>query len=311
MAVLLCARNIRVEFGPLVAVDDISFELSAGELLGLVGPNGAGKTTLMRSVCGLQAPTCGTATVMARNVLGDDEVVRRHVSFAPDSPPAYEELTIDQFLQFVAGAYDLTSSETDERIDFWLEQLWLVDRRHTPIKNLSRGMRQRVTLARTFLPQPHVILLDEPLSGLDPAGRIQLRGVLTMLRQQGCALIVSSHILSDLEAVATHIAIIERGRLLRWTTTAALHQEGAVRRTYLLAVLPGRIDPAAVLNGIDDVTRVRTEGNTFSFEFLAEDVAAARLLRQLVEAGVEVLSYTAVKTSLEEAYLRSGVKQVD
>jgi len=310
MTVLLAADRVRVEFGPLVAVRDVSFELSGGQLLGLVGPNGAGKTTLLRVLAGLHAPTRGNAEIMGKSVLGEHEVVRHHVGFAPDAPPAYEELTIDQFLHFIAAAYQLTRSEADEGIDFWLENLWLSGRRETKIKELSRGMRQRVTLARTFLPRPHVLLLDEPLVGLDPAGRIQLRRVLSMLRNQGCAMIVSSHILSDLEEIATHVAIIERGSILRWSETGAMHHDEDQRRTFELVIV-GNGSYRELIEAIDGVSHCRQDGSTLLFDYHSDDSEAAELLRRLIEKDVPVLSFTRVKTSLEEAYLRSGVRQVD
>ena len=310
MTVLLAAKSVRVEFGPLVAVRNVSFELSGGQLLGLVGPNGAGKTTLLRVLAGLHAPTRGNAEIMGKSVLGEHELVRHHVGFAPDSPPAYEELTVEQFLHFIAAAYQLSRSEADEAIDFWLENLWLSERRDARIKELSRGMRQRVTLARTFLPRPHVLLLDEPLVGLDPAGRIQLRRVLAMLRNQGCAMILSSHILSDLEEIATHIAIIERGSILRWSETDAMHHEEKERRTFELVVV-GNGSHKALVEAIDGVSHCRQEGSTLIFDYHSDDSQAADLLRQLIQDNVPVVSFTRVKTSLEETYLRSGVKQVD
>lgn len=311
MTVLLQAERVRVEFGALVAVNEVSFELAGGQLLGLVGPNGAGKTTLLRVLAGLHAPTRGAARIMGKPVLGEHEVVRHHVGFGPDSPPAYEELTIDQFLRFIAGAYRLDRDSTEERIDFWIEQLWLTDKRHTPVKHLSRGMRQRVTLARTFLPQPHVILLDEPLSGLDPAGRIELRRILSMLRDQGCAMIVSSHILADLEEVATHIAIIEAGRILRWSTAEGLHHDQEARRTYRLTLVDGYDGIAEVLSGIEGVARVEANGRGCQFDYVTDESQVAALLRTLIERDVPVSSFGVVKASLEDAYLRSGVKQVD
>ncbi len=311
MTVLLEARSVRVEFDALVAVRDISFQLAGGELLGLVGPNGAGKTTLLRVLAGLHAPTSGEALIMERPVLGEHEVVRHHVGFAPDAPPAYEQLTIVQFLRFIAAAYGLDRAEGDERIDFWLEQLWLTEKRTALIRTLSKGMRQRVTLARTFLPRPHVVLLDEPLSGLDPGGRIQLRGVLAMLRNQGCAMIVSSHILSDLEEVATHIAIIEHGRMLRYAATRELTHEDVERRTYRLTVLDERDGVAQSLAALDGVRDLRREGRVYTFGYHAGDEPAARLLRELVTAGIDVVSFSEVRASLEESYLRAGVRQVD
>ena len=311
MTLLLEARDIRVEFGSLVAVRDVSFELSGGQLLGLVGPNGAGKTTLLRVLAGLHAPTRGEARILGNPVLGEDDVVRHHIGFGPDTPPTYEELTIEQFLRFIAHAYGLTTGLTDERIDFWLEQLWLLEKRHVLVKHLSRGMRQRVTLARTFLPQPHVILLDEPLSGLDPAGRIELRRILGMLRDQQCAMIVSSHILSDLEEVATHIAIIAQGSVLRWCTMEEMRHEHHERRTYRLTTVDGRQPDSDPLVGIDGVSEVKRSGRQYEFTYSADEQEAAALLRRLIDNNVRVLSFDVVKGSLEDAYLRSGVKQVD
>jgi len=311
MDTLLAASDIRVEFDKLVAVRDISFELSAGQLLGLVGPNGAGKTTLLRVLAGLHVPTRGAAWIMGTPVLNAHDVVRQHVGFAPDTPPAYEELTINQFLLFIAGSYRLDQSESAERIDFWLEQLWLTDKRDTKIKNLSRGMRQRVTLARTFIPRPHVLLLDETLAGLDPAGRVQLRGVLQMLRKQGCAMIVSSHILADLEEVATHIAIIEHGSVLQWSDTAALRHEDAHRRVYELTTVdhdPRHRELIARTAGVSDLD---ANARVYRFEFDADEEEAAKLLRDLVQTGMPIVAFRPIETTLEDAYLKAGVKQVD
>ena len=311
MTLLLEAIDIRVEFGSLVAVRDVSFELSGGEILGLIGPNGAGKTTLLRALAGLQAPTSGAARILGKPVMGEDDVVRQHVGFGPDTPPTYEELTIEQFLRFIAHAYGLSTDLSDERIDFWLEQLWLNEKRHILIKHLSRGMRQRVTLARTFLPQPHVILLDEPLSGLDPAGRIEIRRIFTMLREQQCAMIVSSHILSDLEEVATHIAIMEQGSVLRWCTKDELHHEHHEHRTYRVTLLDGWNTDNDPFVGIEGVTDVKRSNRKYEFTYDADEQAAGALLRKLITENIPVLSFDVVKTSLEDAYLRAGVKQVD
>lgn len=311
MSTLLTADQVRVEYGPLVAVNDVSFSLEGGQLLGLVGPNGAGKTTLMRVLAGLMSPTRGEARVMNKPVLGKDVDVRREVGFAPDSPPAYEDISLVTFLRFVALSYQLDRQEAEERIDFWLEHLWLEDKRDVRIGQLSRGMRQRVTLARTFLPNPHVLLLDEPLTGLDPAGRVQLRGVLASLRNQGCAMIVSSHILTDLEAVSTHIAILEHGRLIRFGPTHALHGDTEGRRRYAIRCVGGVEGCADRLAAWPDVTDVRGTDGAVTFEYQDGDEAAAALLAELVREGLRVSSFHPLREGLEEAYLRSGLRQVD
>ncbi|MCO6438956.1 MAG: ABC transporter ATP-binding protein [Phycisphaerae bacterium] len=311
MSSILRADRVRVEFGRLVALADLSFELEGGQLLGLIGPNGAGKTTLLRVIAGLQVPTRGMAYVLEHPVLGEHEVVRHHIGFAPDSPPAYDDLTVDQFLRFIGGAYGLDHGEIEERIDYWLEQLWLTEKRKSKIRELSRGMRQRVTLARTFLSRPHVILLDEPLGGLDPAGRIQLRRVLAMLREQGCAMVVSSHILSDLEEIASHIAILEHGKILRWATAEAIRQDESQRRPYRVELAGSAADWAPRIAELAGVGTVNPDGRVVIIEYADGDEAATELLQSLMQIKAPVCSFSPIRASLEELYLRAGVKQVD
>lgn len=310
METLLQAENVRVEFESLVAVADISFSMRGGDLLGLIGPNGAGKTTLLRVLVGLQAPTSGTARVMGYDVFHESNQVRGQVAFAPDSPPAYEELTVDQFLHFVGEANGVTGHEVDERIDYWLEQMWLTEKRDEKIKNLSRGMRQRVTIAQTMTPNPTVVLLDEPSSGLDPAGRIELRRVIADLARSGKAVIVSSHILADLEEFCTHIAIIERGRLLRYGNVAELHESQSPHWRYRLRVAKPE-QHTEVIDAIAGVSEVATVNGDVQLVYEAGDEAAARLLRSLIERGIPVSAFSPIRESLEDVYLRTGVKQVD
>jgi ABC-2 type transport system ATP-binding protein len=308
--VLLAANNVRVEFGKLVAVRDVSFRMAPGDLLGLIGPNGAGKTTLLRVLAGLQAPTSGTAQVMGFDVFNESERVRGQVAFSPDSPPAYEDLTVEQFLYFVADLYNVTEGEADERIDHWLEQVWLTERRTSKIRSLSRGMRQRVTIAQTLVPNPTVVLLDEPSSGLDPAGRIQLRQVIASLARQGKAVIVSSHILADLEEYCTHIAIIEHGKLLRYADVGELHETAALQCAYRVRLV-GTDDATEALMAAKGVSHVVISNGAYLLQYEAGDEAAARLLKAFAGRGLDICSFAPVRQSLEEVYLKTGVKQVD
>src|SRR5688500_7942387 len=217
---LLSLESLRVQFDQLRAVNDVSLSLQSGHLLGLIGPNGSGKTTLLRAIAALQPLTKAVARLNAEIIEPGASDVLRQLGFTPDTPWAYEELTVRQFLRFIAMGYELSASEINERIDFWLEKVWLTEKADQKIKQLSRGMRQRVGLARTLLPNPSIILLDEPAAGLDPAGRVQFRQVLCNLREQGKALIVSSHILADMAEYCTHIAIMAQGKLIRFGTVA-------------------------------------------------------------------------------------------
>ena len=310
MSILLQANNIRVEFGELVAVERVGFEMAGGDLLGLIGPNGAGKTTLLRVLAGLQAPTSGSARIMGHDVLNESQFVRGQIGFAPDAPPAYEEMTVEQFLYFVADTYNVRGEEADERIDYWLGQVWLEERRSERIKNLSRGMRQRVTIAQTMVPNPPVVLLDEPSAGLDPAGRIQLRQVIASLAAQGKAVIVSSHILADLEEYCTHIAIIEHGRLLRYSHVDDLSRTDVGRCAYRLSVV-GDAEVSEAIIAIDGVSHVVHNNSDYILEYDAGQEPAAELLRRLVDCDIRVSSFTAVRANLEDVYLKTGVKQVD
>jgi ABC-2 type transport system ATP-binding protein len=308
---LAFADNVRVEFGDLVAVRDISLTLRPGDLIGLIGPNGAGKTTLMRAMAGLQPPTTGRSYIVGQDIFSAPREVRRFVGFAPDSPPVYEELIIQDFLMFIAYAYGLSTDVANERIEFWLEQVWLAEKRNEKIKNLSRGMRQRVTVARTLVPNPVVVLLDEPSAGLDPAGRIQFRKVLASLRDQGKALIVSSHILADLEEYCTHIAIIERGSILRYGRVSELHGRESGRRRYRLTLADTSDHVGDKLSAIESVTDVGRVDSAWSFEYHDGDDHASALLRSLIEQGLAITSFSPDGESLEQVYLNAGVRQVD
>lgn len=311
-APLVELKHIHVAFGQLVALEDVSFSLWPGQLLGLIGPNGAGKTTLLRVLAGLQAAQYGEVRVGGRSLPRESDEIRRHIGFAPDSPPVYEDLTLEQFLRFIGRCYELESEDIEERVSFWLDRLWLTDKRSIAIRNLSRGMRQRVTLARTFLPRPRVLLLDEPLIGIDPKGRVQLRAVLGMLREQTCAMIVSSHILSDLEEVATHIGIIEKGRLLRFEANhGAGHSIGPRQRYRMRAAGTRDASRLEALQRLEGLLNVAELDGAYYFDVEGDDAELARQVKRIVEAGVPLTGLEPVRESLEERYMKIGVRQVD
>jgi ABC-2 type transport system ATP-binding protein len=309
---LLSIRDIRVQYGPVLAVDGLSLELFGGQLLGLIGPNGAGKTTTLRAAAGLQPIRAGSVHIMGWDVFKQPTLVGWHLGLTPDTPALYDGLSVEQHLDFIGRCYGLSNSQRLERIDHWLELLWLKDKRSAKIRTLSRGMRQRLAVARTLLSDPHVVLLDEPAAGLDPAGRVQFCRLLASLRDQGKAIVVSSHILADLADYCTHIGIMERGRLLRCGTVAevagAAGHERAIYRVTLARVAG---DEAKRLDGLAGVTRLLVDRNTLTLEYDRAPAAAAELLRRLLAAGLPVAEFRALAPDLEEAYLRSGIEQVD
>jgi ABC-2 type transport system ATP-binding protein len=306
------ALSLRVRFDQLTAIDNVSFALGRGHLLGLIGPNGAGKTTLLRTVCGLQPASSGTVKILGEALSPDRRDLLAHIGFTPDEPPAYDNLTVRQFLRFVGRGYDLSTAEADDRIDFWLEKVWLREKAESKIKALSRGMKQRIGIARTLLPNPAMIVLDEPAGGLDPAGRVQFRQLLCDLRDQGKALIVSSHILADMADYCTHIGIMTRGRMLKFGTVAQVtNMHDTSRCRYTIQLARHMANTAALLSEIPDVSSVQVERERITLEFINDRESAALLLAKFVGLKLPVASFTANVADLEEAYLRVGIEQVD
>ncbi|MFO0974684.1 MAG: ABC transporter ATP-binding protein [Phycisphaerae bacterium] len=312
MSALLEARNLRVDYGRTTALRGFSLTLSGGELLGLVGPNGAGKTTAMRAMAGMLPLTTGSVRLCGQKVAPGATPVLSQIGFTPDTPAAVRRADGGGVSRVRRASYGLSRSTVEERSDYWLEQLWLTEKRTARISSLSRGMRQRLNVARTLLPNPLLILLDEPAAGLDPAGRVEFRRVLASLRDQGRALVVSSHILADLHEYCTHIAIMERGVLRQVGSVASVVSGSADHRCrYRGRLAAARSDLPAWLSARPDVSHVESDGSTFSFEYHDGESAAAELLRELIAAGMSVSSFGPLQSGLEEAYLRAGIRQVD
>lgn len=309
---LLATERVRVEFGKLVAVRDVSITLQGGDLVGLIGPNGAGKTTLLRAICGLQPLTSGLVRIMGDKLYPWSAAIARHIGFTPDNPAAYDGLTVREFLRFVGKGYQLDEADSKERIDFWLQQVWLTEKVNQKVNALSRGMRQRLGVARTLLPNPYVILLDEPAAGLDPAGRVQFRQLLCSLREQGKAIIVSSHILADMNEYCTHIAIMAKGEIVQFGTVHQIGNggDGELCR-YTIVLTHPMPDLKTILTEITGIDGVLIDRDRATFEFSSQREKAAELLAELVRQRVPIAAFSPHHPDLEEAYLKTGIQQVD
>lgn len=214
---------IRVEdfhkaYGQTVAVAGLSFELRPGQILGLLGPNGAGKTTTLRALCGIIPPTRGRVTVSGHDVVADPVAAKQKLAFVPDDPRLFDALTVWEHLEFVAAAYRV--APWDEAAGRLLQRFELVEKRDTPAGELSRGMRQKVAICCAYLYAPKAILFDEPLTGLDPRGIRTMKDTVRESAAAGAAVIVSSHLLSLVEDLCTHLLVLHRGRRLFFGTTA-------------------------------------------------------------------------------------------
>jgi len=309
---VLAADQVRVNFGRFEAVRDVTLALRGRDLLGLIGPNGAGKTTLLRALAGIQPLTRGVVRVLGEPLTAGASHLVRHIGFTPDTPSLYDDLTARDFLRFIAKGYELSGAEVDERIDFWLEKVWLAEKRDVKVKALSRGMRQRLGIARTMLPNPSLVLLDEPSAGLDPAGRVQFRQLLCNLRDQGKALIVSSHILLDMAEYCTHIGIMSKGELVRYGTVHEIASHGdASRCRYTIRLAHPVAGLERMLEEIDGISGIDADGDRIVLEYASARADAAELLQRLIEKSIPVAAFAPNAPGLEEAYLRTEVAQVD
>jgi ABC-2 type transport system ATP-binding protein len=210
---MLEIRHLVKSFGPLVAVDDVSFTVSQGEVLGFLGPNGAGKSTTMKMITGFLAPTAGTAIICGYDVATQPIAAKRHVGYLPEGAPAYPDMTPAGFLDFIARIRGFSGDEAERRIDRIVEMIRLGEVMHQPIETLSKGFKRRVGVAQALLHDPDVLILDEPTDGLDPNQKYEMRTVIAAMRPSK-AIIISTHLLEEVEAVCSRAIIIAHGRIL-------------------------------------------------------------------------------------------------
>jgi ABC-2 type transport system ATP-binding protein len=207
-------------YGDLIAVDHLSFRIAPGEIMGLVGPNGAGKTTTLRSIAGIIRPTAGTITIAGADLAKDPLTAKRALAFIPDEPELFEYLTVEEHLRFVARMYGVAT--VDERIGPLLDELELTDKRGTLPGELSRGMRQKLAIACGLIHDPAVLILDEPLTGLDPAGIRRMKETIVQRAGTGAAVVLSSHLLHLVEELCTQILVLRHGKMVAYGTVASI-----------------------------------------------------------------------------------------
>ena len=308
---MLSIRDLRVDYDDFCAVSDLSLEIGPGEVCGLIGPNGAGKTTTMRTVLGLVEPTYGEVRILGVGVHEERELVGRAVGFMPDFPPVYEDLKVWEFLDLFAASYRIPRRARRVAVERHLEMVGLADKRDTVVTGLSRGMRQRMMLAKTLIPDPDVLLLDEPASGVDPQGRIDLKKILKRLSAEGKAVLISSHILAEMNEFCTSVAIMERGRMVVAGRIDEVNRQIMGDATLAVEILDG-LD--AFLHLVDEDPHAGPvavlDGNVREFRYRGDAAAAADLLGRLVAAGVRVVSFSRRKDNLEELFLKVGAKEL-
>ena len=307
---MISVRDLRVDYDNTCAVKDISFDIEPGEVYGLIGPNGAGKTSTMRALAGLLQPTYGRIEIAGVDLLIDPDEAQQNVGFMPDFPPMYDDLLVWEFLDLFAASYFIPKSERKEVVGRHIQLVGLREKRDSFCKELSRGMRQRLMLAKTLIPNPQVLLLDEPASGMDPHARLDLKKIIRGLAEAGRSVLVSSHILSEMNEFCTSIGIMEKGRMVVSGRVEDVAKQVHGAGQYSVVVLDRADEFKKIISTEAQATGLVDQGGSWEFTFDGDDQAAARLLAKLVRAGVLVASFHRKTRSLEDVFMKVGAKEV-
>lgn len=307
----ISTRGLTKQFDRHIAVHDVDLQVEAGTVYGLIGPNGAGKTTLIRMLATAEEPTVGEIYINGERLLSDRSnlTLKRRIGYLPDDFPLYDDLTVWDYLDYFARLYHLREPHRSQRLWEVLELVSLNHKRHNSIATLSRGMKQRLGLARTIIHQPILLLLDEPVSGLDPIARMQFREIIKTLQAAGMTILISSHVLSDLAELCTSVGIMELGYLVESAPLQELYQRLSRQQISIatlgdLEALKAMLQSHPLVEGWqmlpDQHVRVQFSGSS-------KDCAA--LLRSLVESDIPLTEFHRTQEDLETIFLKLGHQQ--
>ena len=307
---MIAVEHLTKQYGERAALVDVTFEVPQREIFGFVGPNGAGKTTTLRILAALLEPTAGKAFIDGADVTKDRDKVHSRMGYMPDFFGVYDQLTVAEYLDFYASCYRQPRSRRRKIIDDLLALIGMSDRKSQPVDSLSRGLKQRVCLARALVHDPTVLLLDEPASGLDPRARVEMREILKELQAMGKTIIISSHILPELTELCSMVGIIDRGRIRATGPVSEVIGRLSEGKRLRITVL-GETQPAeALLGALPSVRRVDVVNGALEADYEGDEMTAADILTALAGAGVKVSGFNQLTGGLEDAFLRATSEEV-
>jgi len=307
---VITADDLTKVYGQRTALDHVSFEVPEGEIFGFVGPNGAGKTTTLRILAALLEPTGGHASIDGTDVVQNPGRVHTRIGYMPDFFGVYDLLTVAEYLDFYAACYRQPKQRRTKIVGELLELIGLTDRRDQLVDTLSRGLKQRLCLARALVHDPVVLLLDEPASGLDPRARVEMREILKELRGMGKTIIISSHILPELTELCTMIGIIDHGRMRATGSVQDVIRGLSADRRLRIAVVGTREPAIAILEPLASVRSVEVANGAIEATYDGDDSTAADILQALTAGGIKVSAFSHVDGGLEEAFMRATSEDV-
>ena len=307
---MIAVQGLTKVYGHRTALDAVSFEVPKGEIFGFVGPNGAGKTTTLRILAALLEPTAGRAFVDGADVMRQPELVHDRLGYMPDFFGVYDQLTATEYLDFYAACYRIPRARRTKIAADLLELVGLADRRDQSVDTLSRGLKQRLCLARALVHDPAVLLLDEPASGLDPRARVEMREILKELQRMGKTIVISSHILPELTELCTMIGIIDQGRMRATGPVQDVIRELTSGRRLRIMVMGRRDEALAILKALPSIRTVDMINGAIEAQYDGDDATAASILQALTAAGISVSGFSQLEGGLEDAFLKATSEDV-
>jgi len=297
-------KNLTKNYGNLTALNNLNLKIQKGDIFGFIGPNGAGKTTTMRILVTLLEPTRGTAFINGLNVSKDGKKVRRMVGYMPDFMGVYDDLKVFEYLEFFAAAFGIERRKRKSIVEGVLELTDLQSKRAAAVDSLSRGMQQRLGLARVLIHDPQVLILDEPASGLDPRARIEIRELLRELKRMGKTIMISSHILSELEEICDHVGIIEHGQLVFSGTLEEIRPRLGIHSKVRIKVSKNQDKAVELLSALPQIHQVQAMGDNIVVTFNEGRDGDGIIARTLVNAKLDVIAIQPEKLKLDDAFLQ-------
>jgi ABC-2 type transport system ATP-binding protein len=291
-------------YGATIALNALNLTVEKGDLFGFIGSNGAGKTTTLRILATFLAPSGGSAAILGHDVVRDADSVRHTIGYMPDFFGVYKDMEVTEYLDFFGACYRIPSAQREKTVMDVLELVGLREKTGTLIGALSRGMQQRLGLARVLIHDPQVLLLDEPASGLDPRARIEMMAILQELQRMGKTILISSHILSELETLCNRVAIIERGRLIYTGPVQGVRDQMATGRVFWVKVLGDLEKPLDLLKTRKEVESVEALDGRLKVTLHDHDTDPGCVAESLVRGGVRLIGLEEEELGLEEVFLR-------
>ena len=291
-------------YGSMVALNTLDLTVNQGDLFGFIGSNGAGKTTTLRILATFLAPSAGQALVLGHDVVRDADAVRHVIGYMPDFFGVYKDMEVTEYLDFFGACYKIPTAQREKTVNDVLELVGLSEKKGALIGALSRGMQQRLGLARVLIHDPKVLLLDEPASGLDPRARIEMMAILQELQRMGKTIIISSHILSELQTLCNRVAIIERGKLIYAGPVQGVRDQAASGRVLRVKVSSDQDRAIELLKSRPEVGAVEAEDGHIKVTLVNHDVDHSVIAETLVHGGARLIELREDELGLEEVFLR-------